>query len=95
MSSLNSLFSFEVLNTIIILGIIIAGICTVVIDDLLPCIISMAVVGTLVTIEFLLLQAPDVAFAEAVVGIILTPVIFIIALSKTKNENKGNEKEGK
>ncbi|KYH35637.1 hypothetical protein CLTEP_00300 [Clostridium tepidiprofundi DSM 19306] len=87
--------SFTVLNSIIIIGMIIAGICTVVIDDLLPCIISMAVVGTFVAIEFLLLSAPDVAIAEGAVGAILTPVIFIIALSKAKEKKKAEEKEGK
>jgi len=87
--------SFTVLNSIIIIGMIIAGICTVVIDDLLPCIISMAVVGTFVAIEFLLLSAPDVAIAEGAVGAILTPVIFIIALSKAKEKKKAEEKEDK
>jgi energy-converting hydrogenase B subunit D len=85
---LSSITSFTVLNTLIIVGMIIAGICVVVIDDLLPCIISMAVVGTFVMIEFLLLRAPDVAIAEGAVGMILTPVIFIIALSKSKENNK-------
>ena len=33
-------------------------------------------------LEFLILKAPDVALAEAAVGAILTPVIFIITLNK-------------
>jgi uncharacterized MnhB-related membrane protein len=92
---MSSIFTFNTLNAVIIIGMIIAGICTVVIDDLLPCIISMAVVGTFVALEFLLLRAPDVAIAEGVVGAILTPVIFIIALSKAKEKKKADEKEGK
>lgn len=76
----------NVLNAIIILGIVIAGFCTVVIDDILPCIICMSVVGTFIAIEFLLLRAPDVAIAEGAVGAILTPVIFIITLLKVKDK---------
>lgn len=91
---MSSIFTFNTLNALIIIGMIIAGICTVVIDDLLPCIISMAVVGTFVALEFLLLRAPDVAIAEGVVGAILTPVIFIIALSKAKEKKKADKKEG-
>lgn len=88
--------SFTVLNTIIIIGIIIAGICTVVIDEILPCIISMALVGTFIALEFLLLSAPDVAIAEGAVGAILAPVIFIITLEKVRNKKEVNkEKEEK
>ncbi|MFD3157447.1 Na(+)/H(+) antiporter subunit B [Haloimpatiens sp. FM7330] len=88
--------SINILNTIIIIGIVIAGLCTVLIDDIVPCVISMAVVGTFVAIEFLILRAPDVAIAEGAVGAILTPIIFIITLSKTKDKNKTeNEKGGK
>ena len=35
----------------------------------------MAVLGTFLALEFLLLKAPDVAIAEAAVGAILTPVL--------------------
>ena len=34
--------------------------------------------------EFLLLQAPDVAIAEASVGVVLTTVLYIVALRKVK-----------
>ena len=33
--------------------------------------------------EFILLQAPDVAIAEAAVGVVLTTIIFVVALRKT------------
>lgn len=81
------------LNTIIIAGMIIAGICCVVIDKILPCVIAMAVVGSFVALEFLLLRAPDVAIAEGAVGAILTPVIFIIAIAKTSDKDKNKKKE--
>lgn len=85
--------SFEVLNAIVIIGMIIAGFFTVILEDTMASIISLVAVGTFVALEFLLLRAPDVALAEGVVGVILTPVIFLIALSKSKE--KSVKKEGK
>ena len=68
--------SFEILNFLVIFGLIIAALCVFFLDDILQCIIAMAV----------LLKAPDVAIAEAAVGAILTPVIFIITLNKVKSK---------
>lgn len=88
--------SLTILNIIIIIGIVIAGLLVVIIDDLLPCIIATSVVGTFMALEFLLLRAPDVAIAEGAVGAVLTPIIFIIALTKINKVNgKSKEKEGK
>lgn len=74
--------SFYILNVLIILGLIISAICVFFLDDILQCIIAMSVLGTFLALEFLLLKAPDVALAEAAVGAILTPIIFIITLNK-------------
>ena len=88
--------NISILNTIVMIGIIVAGFLTVIIDDILPCVITMSVLGTFIAIEFLLLRAPDVAIAEGAVGAVLTPVIFIIALMKVKDKVKpDNEKEEK
>lgn len=87
--------SMSDLNSIIIIGMLIASFCTVVIDDLLPCIIASSVVGTFVAVEFLFLRAPDVAIAEGAVGIVLTPVIFIVALAKVNKYNKNKKEETK
>lgn len=73
-----------ILNTLVIIGIVVSAIITVVVDDTLSSIIAMAAVGSFVALEFLLLHAPDVAIAEASVGAVLTPVIFMIALKKVK-----------
>lgn len=78
--------SFEILNFLVIFGLIIAALCVFFLDDILQCIIAMAVLGTFLALEFLILKAPDVALAEAAVGAILTPVIFIITLNKVKTK---------
>ena len=85
--------SFAILNTIIILGMIIAAASLLFIEDLLPSIIAMSIMGSFLALEFLLLKAPDVALAEAAVGAILTPIIFIVTLKKVKDKNDNKEEE--
>ncbi|WP_163193179.1 Na(+)/H(+) antiporter subunit B [Clostridium thermarum] len=80
--------SMDILNTLIMIGIIVAGLITVIVDDLLPCIIASSVLGTFIAIEFLLLRAPDVAIAEGAVGAVLSPIIFIITLKKVQGKAK-------
>ena len=85
--------SFAILNTIIILGMIIAAVYLLFIEDLLPSIIAMSIMGSFLALEFLLLKAPDVALAEAAVGAILTPIIFIVTLKKVKYKKVNKEEE--
>lgn len=87
--------NLAILNTLIIIAMVIAAASLLFIDDLLPCVIAMSVVGAFLALEFLLLSAPDVAIAEAAVGAILTPVIFLITLKKIndKKKEKGEKNE--
>ena len=85
--------SFTILNTIIILGMIIAAASLLFIEELLPSIIAMSIMGSFLALEFLLLKAPDVALAEAAVGAILTPIIFIVTLKKVKDKKDNKEEE--
>ncbi len=84
--------AFNVLNAIILIGLVISALCVLFLDDILQCIIATSVMGTFLALEFLLLKAPDVAIAEAVVGAILTPIIFIITLNKIKKTRQKEEK---
>ena len=85
--------SIEILNILIIIGLIIAALCVFFLDDILQSIIAMSVVGAFLALEFLILKAPDVAIAEAAVGAILTPIIFMITLNKVKKNTKVEEEE--
>lgn len=84
--------TFNILNYLIILGLIVSAIAVFMLDDILQCIIATSVLGTFLALEFLLLKAPDVAIAEGAVGAILTPVIFIITLNRLKKNKE--EKNG-
>lgn len=73
-----------ILNTLVVIGIIVSAILTVYFDNLLASTIALSSVGVFVALEFIMLQAPDVAIAEASVGAVLSPVVMIIALKKIK-----------
>ncbi len=72
-----------VLNTLIVLGIVVCAVLTVMAKRTLSSIICLAACGAFVSLEFIMLQAPDVAIAEAAVGVVLTTIIFVVALRKT------------
>lgn len=76
--------SMVLLNSLVIAGIVISAFLTVYFEDLLSSIIALGVTGAFVALEFIILHAPDVAIAEAAVGAVLSPVIFIVALRKVK-----------
>ena len=80
-----------VLNTIVLLGALASAVIAVRAEKLLDSVIALGATGSFIALEFLLLQAPDVAIAEASVGAVLSTVLFIIALRKT-NADKEEQK---
>ena len=74
----------ELAHMVVLLLIIFTALHAVIAKDLLVAVISMSVMSLLVSLEFYLLQAPDVAIAEASIGAGLTAAIFIIAIRSTE-----------
>jgi uncharacterized MnhB-related membrane protein len=68
----------------LILLMLIAAIAASIFRDLISAVIAAALVSLVAAILFYLLQAPDVAMAEAAIGAALTTAIFIIAIRRTK-----------
>jgi uncharacterized MnhB-related membrane protein len=66
-----------------ILIVVVAGI-SVVLRDLLASAIALAAMSLLLSLEFYILHAPDVAIAEAGVGACITTAILIMAIKMTK-----------
>lgn len=56
--------------------------------DLLASIIAFSVFGLVMTLLFYLLDAPDVAIAEASIGAALTICIFVIAIRMTRRREE-------
>ena len=77
-----------ILNTLTVIGIVAAAVIAVQADKLIHAIIALNAVGALVALEFILLQAPDVAIAEAAVGVVLSTILYVIALRKIGEGDK-------
>jgi len=71
-----------ILNTLVLIGALASAIVAVQAKKMLDSVIALGATGSFIALEFLLLQAPDVAIAEAAVGAVLSTVLFIIALRK-------------
>ncbi|MDY0145704.1 MAG: DUF4040 domain-containing protein [Kiritimatiellia bacterium] len=72
------------LQALILIGLIITAGLVIAFKDLLSSAIAFSAFSLLLAIEFYLLQAPDVAIAEAGIGAGLTTAIFIIAIRGTQ-----------
>jgi len=72
------------IHIVIPILIVAASIVAILLKDLLAAVIAVAAMSLLLSLEFYILQAPDVAIAEAGVGACLTTAIFIIAIKGTK-----------
>jgi len=67
----------------------VAGTTVVLIRDPLRMTIVNTVFGLTLTILFLIFQAPDVALSMIVVGGIAYPIVLLAAISKVRDEEKG------
>ena len=74
----------EIIQILVLIGIIATAVLIIMQRDLLIAAIIFAGFSFLLSIEFFLLQAPDVAIAEAAVGAGVSTAIFIIAIRGTK-----------
>lgn len=74
---------------VIVLVLIVAGAALAVwLRDLLAAVIALAASSLLLSLEFYLLQAPDVAIAEAGIGAALTTAIYVLAIRKTRRKEE-------
>lgn len=74
----------EIIHISTLAMMIIASFLAVVFQKLLPSIVALSVASLLLSLEFYLLHAPDVAIAEAAIGAGLTMAIFIFAIRGTR-----------
>jgi len=75
---------FLIANTLVLILTVVASLVAVLLRDLLAAAVAMAAMSLLLSLEFYILQAPDVAIAEAGVGACLSTAIVIIAIKGTK-----------
>ncbi len=75
---------WEILHILIPIILIVAALLAVIFRDLIAAVIALAAMSLLLSLEFYLLQAPDVAIAEAGIGACLTTAILVITIRATK-----------
>ena len=75
---------FDLLHILLPILIIAASVVSVLLKDLLAAAIALGAMSLLLSLEFFILQAPDVAIAQAGVGACLTTAIFVIAIKATR-----------
>ena len=84
---------YLILILFLLLLMIGAAFYSVVQKDLLYAVIGTGLISLVLSVLFLLLQAPDVALTEAAIGVALTTIIFIITIRNTvrhEDEEKNN-----
>jgi len=74
----------EAIHIILPVLIVVASLFAIYLKDLVAAAIAVAAMSLLLSLEFYILNAPDVAIAEAGVGACLTTAILIIAIKATK-----------
>ena len=74
----------DIVHLLVLIGLLISAVFVIYLRDLLSAAIAMGAFSLLLSLEFYILQAPDVAIAEAGVGAALTTAIFILAIKATK-----------
>ncbi|MBN1467072.1 DUF4040 domain-containing protein [candidate division KSB1 bacterium] len=70
--------------SLLILMMLVAAIAALAFKDLVSAVIASCMVSLIASILFFLLQAPDVAMAEASIGAALVTAVFIIAIRRTR-----------
>ncbi|MCD6246939.1 MAG: DUF4040 domain-containing protein [Candidatus Diapherotrites archaeon] len=78
-----------ILHIIALAAIIATAVLAIEFKDLLISTAMLAAMSLMLSLEFYLLQAPDVAITEAAVGACLSTAIFIIAIKKTARYENG------
>lgn len=79
-----------ILHAFILAGMIVSAILVFKFKDLISAAVAFGLFSFLLAIEFYLLQAPDVAIAEAAIGAGLTTAAFMIAIRGT-TKTEGDE----
>ncbi|MEA2053603.1 MAG: hydrogenase subunit MbhD domain-containing protein [Candidatus Thermoplasmatota archaeon] len=74
----------EIVHIIVPVLLVVSAVVTVMLKDLLASAIALAVMSLILSLEFYILHAPDVAIAEAGIGACITTAIIIIAIKGTE-----------
>ncbi|MBS3781049.1 MAG: DUF4040 domain-containing protein [Candidatus Thermoplasmatota archaeon] len=76
----------QIIQFLILIGLMMTAVAVIIFKDLISAAIALGASSLLLSLEFFVLRAPDVAIAEAAVGAALTTAIFIFAIKATERK---------
>jgi uncharacterized MnhB-related membrane protein len=77
---------FWVLDYLVLALVLACAVLTVAVRNLNGAVMALSALGTVLTVLFVILGAPDVAHSEAVVGAIALPVLYLVAIGKSRTD---------
>ena len=77
---------FWALDYLCLALILAAAVLVVAVPNLSGAVMALSAVGTVLSVLFVVLGAPDDAHSEVVVGAIALPVLYLIAIGKARSE---------
>lgn len=77
---------FWILDILCLVLVLAAAVCVVALRNLAGATMALSALGTVLTLLFVVLGAPDDAQSEAVVGAIALPVLYLIAIAKVRTD---------
>jgi energy-converting hydrogenase B subunit D len=66
--------------------ILASGVLVLLLRNTSASVMALSAVGTVMGVLFVVLQAPDVAHAEVIVGAIALPVLYLVAIGKIRTD---------
>lgn len=76
----------QIIQFFVLIGLMLTAVAVIVFKDLISAAIALGASSLLLSFQFFILRAPDVAIAEAAVGAALTTAIFIFAIKSTERK---------
>ena len=77
---------FWALDYLILAALLAAAVLVVRLRNLNGAVMALSAAGTMLSVLFVVLGAPDVAHSEVVVGAIALPVLYLVAIGKSRTE---------
>ncbi len=88
---------FWALDVLCLAAILTAAVLVVRLENLNASVMALSAVGTVLALLFIVLDAPDVAHSQVVVGAIALPVLYLLAIGKARvvcEDSSGLGEEG-
>ena len=89
--------AFWALDLLCLAAMLAAAVLVVRLENLNASVMALSAVGTVLALLFLVLDAPDVAHSQVIVGAIALPVLYLLAIGKARvvcEDSSGLGEEG-